>query len=196
MTVQNNDFADLRPEPVARVTPDYQRPRKSEPAHVPQLKATITIDLKVTQSIDILAYFRSLDAREQARYAEVACGNDEDGEFADWEAPLQFLWPEEDFGGGEIPWSFIPEVTTGGGVDVDDIDFEVRYRTGLTHGCYGSDSRWSPEDFQTLRDNVPWLDAVHREIEEQDPEIIETNLSRVPGPLDTPLNFETQEVTP
>ena len=148
-------------------------------ALVVEVKQVISIE----QTIDLCVFFEAMSERARADY----CAMDpEDEVFAgegEYWWPMAYLWPGEDAGGAS--GDHHGKGVTRDWVDVDDCDIRVRERPGRP--LYeGGRADWTEDDFQRLRDAVPWLDAFHREREgtPDDPDLIH---SRIPGPLDAPM---------
>lgn len=161
---------------------DYQRPRKSEPLGTPQLKVRLEATVRVEQDLDLLRYLQQLPAAGRQRYM----GLDLSGGYEEWERPVVFLSPDEgDFNMQMVP--IINEVSTFDRVDIDESEVEVRFRTGSTGYVF---ERFGPEDFNILREHVPWLDHFHTSLEAGVEDAAEEDIARIPGPFDIPLDLE------
>lgn len=169
--------------------------REPEPdPTTPALKGTIEVTCRVTQDVNILAYFQTLNEYGQKAYANLTDVYDE------FERPFQYLLSlaDEAFGGVSL-LGYRDGITASEWVEPDDEgDIRVTVTTGSPRRFDVASLRWDVSHFDILRANVPWLDAFHRELEADDEEEDYTDEERdemraesfrVPGPNDEALDL-------
>ena len=160
----------------------------TRPAPILEVEATFSI--RAEARIDLVAYFNALPKRAQEAYRTL----DVEGlGYAEWERPSVFLTQNAEvedlllvqhrpFADPGDPQP-VREI-----VDMDEVSVVVTKRAGFA----AYDRWWVEEDFNLLRGQVPWLDLVHKKIEQGD-ELDEEDLARIPGPLDVPISFTDPE---
>jgi hypothetical protein len=144
-----------------------------------RLLVEVSVEVVIEHKVDLVLHYTNLTGAQQAAYTE-GIGS---GGFADWEWPIQFLYPSDDDRHAWDGWMLPSAAVLRTHADERDYSEYVAERPG--HERY-TRPKWSEKDYRLLCSLVPWMEAVRRHrLDPGDPEALSAEaIARIPGPND------------